>query len=150
MRTPSAGVALLPGHPSTADLLSIGQTHPQYPVFRCFGGANYTGDYGHGSSGDRMKIASSVLACLLSLATTAQADECRRVTMPTVLAIVVHNGVWTRPVALGKTFKVKKCGIRMYGNVYCQLDTDAKPPVYVLDGDPSGKEYTAFWGKACR
>jgi hypothetical protein len=100
--------------------------------------------------GDRMKIASGVLACLLPLATTAQADECRRVTMPTVLAIVVHNGVWTRPVALGKTFKVKKCGIRMYGNVYCLLDTDAKPPVYVLDGDTSGKEYTAFWGKACR
>jgi hypothetical protein len=100
--------------------------------------------------GNRMKLAPSVLACLLPLATTAQADECRRVTMPTVLAIVVHDGVWTRPVALGKTFKVKKCGIRMYGNVYCQLDTNAKPPVYVLDGDPSGKEYTAFWGKACR
>lgn len=97
-----------------------------------------------------MKIVVGAFACLLLFAAAANAEECRRVTTPTVLAIVAHNGVWTRPVELGKTLKVSKCGIRMYGNVYCQLDTDAKPPVYVQNSDRSGNEYTAFWGKSCR
>jgi hypothetical protein len=36
-----------------------------------------------------------------------------------------------------------------FGNVYCQLNTNSEPPVYVQHGDSSGKEYTAFWGKSC-
>lgn len=85
-----------------------------------------------------------------SLAAPAGATECRRVTTPTVLAVVAHGGVWTRTVNLGKTFSVRECGIRMFGKVYCQLNTTSEPPVYVQHGDSSGKEYTAFWGKSCR
>src|SRR5262245_51958695 len=97
-----------------------------------------------------MKAAVGIIVALLLTTAQANAEECRRVTTPTILAIVVHDGVWTRPVELGKTLKVSRCGIRMYGGIYCQLDTNAKPPIYVQDRDRSGKEYTAFWGKACR
>ena len=90
-----------------------------------------------------MKIAVWTVAATILLAASARA-ECRRVIAPTVLAVVAHGGVWTKPVDLGKTLKVRQCGIRINGSVYCQIDTDAKPPVYVLDADPSGKEYTAF------
>ena len=96
-----------------------------------------------------MKIAALAVSATCLFAASAQA-ECRRVTTPTVLAIVAHGTVWTKPVELGKTLRVSACGIRIYDNVYCQIDSEAKPPVYVLDGDRSGKEYTAFWGKVCR
>ena len=96
-----------------------------------------------------MRLIAAATATALLLAGSAQA-ECRRVTTPTVMAIVVHGGVWTRPVKLGETLRVSKCGIRIEGRSYCQLETSAQPPVYVQDSDPSGREYTAFWGKSCR
>ncbi|MGB0087644.1 MAG: hypothetical protein WBP94_19995 [Rhodomicrobiaceae bacterium] len=97
-----------------------------------------------------MKIAAVAFASLLLASVTANADECRRVTTPTVLAVVAHGGVWTRIVDQGKTFAVRQCGIRMYGNVYCLLNTDGNPPVYLQQIDQSGREYTAFWGRVCR
>jgi hypothetical protein len=97
-----------------------------------------------------MKIAAAMLAWLVLALSAANAAECRRVTAPTVLVVVAYGGPWTRVVDQGKTFAVKQCGIRMFGAVYCQIDTDGKPPVYLQQIDRSGKEYTVFWGKACR
>jgi len=90
------------------------------------------------------------LLTLVMMSHAANADECRRVTTPTVLAVKIHGGIWTRTVDLGKTLPVRECGIRMQGAVYCRLDTGARPPVYVRTIDRSGREYTAFWGQSCR
>ncbi len=97
-----------------------------------------------------MKIAAGALISLLLFTAPATADECRRVTTPSVLVVVAHGALWTRIADLGKTYAVRKCGIRMFGSVYCQLNTDTNPPVYLQQVDRSGREYTAFWGRACR
>lgn len=97
-----------------------------------------------------MKLMVTLLAMWTSLTSLAQADECRRVTKPTVIAVVAHGGIWTRAAELGMTFRAKDCNTRINGNLYCQLYPYQQPEVYLRHADQAGNEYTAFWGNHCR
>jgi hypothetical protein len=100
--------------------------------------------------GAQMKTIFGLLAAAFAFAVPATADECRRVTTPTVVAVVAHGGVWTRKVEQGKTFTVKDCGTQMFGKIYCRIRTAENPPVYLQHTDQSGYEHTVVWGKNCR
>jgi hypothetical protein len=100
--------------------------------------------------GARMKAVLGLFALSVFLATPANAEECRRVTSATVIAVVAHGGVWTRAVERGKTFTVRDCRTRMFGKVYCRLSSAGKPPVFLQHVDGRGREHTVVWGKNCR
>jgi hypothetical protein len=97
-----------------------------------------------------MKSALFALLAVSCLSSTALADECRRVTRPTTIAVVAHGGVWTRAAELGMTFRARDCKTRINGNLYCRLHPYEKPDVYVRHADEQGNEYTAFWGNRCK
>lgn len=97
-----------------------------------------------------MKLAVFAMLAVAGLSNAALADECRRVTRPTTIAVVAHGGVWTRAAELGMTFRARDCKTRMNGNVYCRLHPYEQPEVYLRHADEQGNEYTAFWGDRCK
>jgi hypothetical protein len=97
-----------------------------------------------------MKMISAVLCTLIYSLSPATADECRRVTSPTVIAVLAHGDVWVRKADRGMTFRARECKTNIGGSLYCRVYPYRKPEVYLKHADKSGREYTAFWGKDCQ
>jgi hypothetical protein len=96
-----------------------------------------------------MKTLFGLMVAAIAFAMPATADECRRVTTPTVVVVVAHGGVWTRIAERGKTFTVKNCATRMFGKVYCRISSAESPAVYLQHVDQAGAEHTVVW-RNCR
>jgi len=91
-----------------------------------------------------------VSGLVVLLAGQAQAEECRRVTQPTTLAVMAHGGLWTRTADPGMTFRAGHCTMRIKGKVYCKVYPYSEPQVFIQHADRAGNEYTVVWGKRCR